>query len=124
VLCVFGCGGDRDRSKRPLMGAVVARLADVVVVTSDNPRSEPPEAIIGAILEGVLGHRPGGADLVLVDRREAIAGAIGLARAGDVVVIAGKGHETGQEFADRVVAFDDREVAAAALESAGRRVAG
>lgn len=111
VLCVFGCGGDRDRGKRPLMGSVAARLADVVVVTSDNPRSEDPQAIIDAILEGVVAERPDGPDAVFPDRREAIAHALGTARDGDVVVIAGKGHETGQEFADRVVPFDDREVA-------------
>jgi UDP-N-acetylmuramoyl-L-alanyl-D-glutamate--2,6-diaminopimelate ligase len=119
VLCVFGCGGDRDRGKRPLMGAVGARLADVVVVTSDNPRSEDPVAIIDAILKGVVAERAEGADRVLVDRREAIGAAISAARPGDVVVIAGKGHERGQEAAGRVVAFDDREVAAEALAARG-----
>ncbi|HEX2236170.1 MAG TPA: UDP-N-acetylmuramoyl-L-alanyl-D-glutamate--2,6-diaminopimelate ligase [Actinomycetota bacterium] len=124
LLCVFGCGGDRDRTKRPLMGAAAARLADVVVVTSDNPRSEAPEAIIEEVLAGVLRHRPDGADLVLVDRREAIQRTVARARPGDVVLIAGRGHETGQEIAGRTIAFDDREVAAAALDAAGRRVAG
>ncbi|HET7483201.1 MAG TPA: UDP-N-acetylmuramoyl-L-alanyl-D-glutamate--2,6-diaminopimelate ligase [Actinomycetota bacterium] len=111
VLCTFGCGGDRDRAKRPLMGAVVARLADVCVVTSDNPRSEDPVAIIDEILEGVVAESSSGADAVLPDRREAIDHVLRAARPGDVVVIAGKGHETGQEFSDRTIPFDDRVVA-------------
>ena len=119
VLCTFGCGGDRDRGKRPLMGAIAARLADLVVVTSDNPRSEDPHSIIDAILEGVLAERPDGPDDVLVDRAEAIERVVAAARPGDVVVIAGKGHETGQEFADRKIPFDDRDVARAALARRG-----
>ena len=119
VVCVFGCGGDRDRGKRPLMGAVAERRADVVVVTSDNPRSEHPEAIIAAILEGVAAERAAGADDVVTDRKEAILRALERARTGDVVVIAGKGHETGQEFADRTIPFDDRVVAGEALELLG-----
>ncbi|HVL63677.1 MAG TPA: UDP-N-acetylmuramoyl-L-alanyl-D-glutamate--2,6-diaminopimelate ligase [Actinomycetota bacterium] len=119
VLVAFGAGGDRDRGKRPLMGGAAARLADVVVVTSDNPRSEEPRAIIDQILEGVVAVRPDGADAVIPDRREAIAHLIRSAAAGDVVVIAGKGHETGQEFADRTIPFDDREVAHEALVEAG-----
>ena len=119
VICTFGCGGDRDRGKRPLMGAVAARLADYVVVTSDNPRSEDPHAIIDAILEGVVAERPDGPDAVLADRNQAIARVIEEAGPGDVVVIAGKGHETGQEFRDHTIPFDDREVARAALASAG-----
>ncbi len=119
VVCVFGCGGDRDRGKRPLMGAVTARLADVVVVTSDNPRSEDPQAIIDSILEGVIAERTDGPDAVLVDRREAIARAVAVARQDDVVVIAGKGHETGQQFADRTIPFDDRVVAREELLKAG-----
>ena len=119
VLCVFGCGGDRDRGKRPLMGAVVAQLADYMVVTSDNPRSEDPIAIIDEILEGVIAHRSQGPDVVLPDRREAIDEVIGAARPGDVVVIAGKGHETGQEFATVTHPFDDRIVAAEALDRLG-----
>lgn len=111
VICAFGCGGDRDRAKRPLMGAVAAHLADFVVVTSDNPRSEDPQAIIDEILEGVIGVRSEGPDDVLADRRLAIARVVGAAREGDVVVIAGKGHERGQEFADRKIDFDDRVVA-------------
>jgi UDP-N-acetylmuramoyl-L-alanyl-D-glutamate--2,6-diaminopimelate ligase len=110
LLCVFGCGGDRDRGKRRLMGEIASRLADAVIVTSDNPRSEDPLAIIGEILEGVRGPVE-----VEPDRAAAIAGALEEARAGDVVVIAGKGHEQGQEFADRTIPFDDRDVAREAL---------
>lgn len=111
VICVFGCGGDRDRGKRPLMGAVAARLADLCIVTSDNPRSENPSSILDEILEGVLAEKPSGPDVVDPDRTEAIRGALTRARPHDVVVIAGKGHETGQQFADRTVPFDDRVVA-------------
>ena len=119
VVCVFGCGGDRDRGKRPLMGVAAARGADVVIVTSDNPRSEDPEAIIAEILEGVQAQRAAGADAVFVGRADAIAAACALARPGDVVAICGKGHETGQEFADATIPFDDRIVARAALQEAG-----
>ena len=122
VLCVFGCGGDRDRGKRPLMGNVAARLADFIVVTSDNPRSEEPRAIIDEILKGVVAERPRGPDAALVDRREAIAEALAEARPNDVVVIAGKGHETGQEFTDVTLPFDDRIVAAELLDQLGWRV--
>ena len=117
VIALFGCGGDRDRGKRPLMGAVAARLGDIVVVTSDNPRSEDPAAIIDEILEGVVAERAGGPDAVFVDRREGIDFAVAEARTGDVVVIAGKGHETGQEFRDRTIPFDDRTVAREALQA-------
>jgi UDP-N-acetylmuramoyl-L-alanyl-D-glutamate--2,6-diaminopimelate ligase len=114
VLCVFGAGGDRDRGKRPLMGAIAERLADVPIVTSDNPRSEDPEAIVHEILAGMTG-----AGEWHVDRREAIASAVEQARAGDVVVIAGKGHEQGQEFADgRKEPFDDVSVAREELRRA------
>ena len=119
TICVFGCGGDRDRAKRPLMGRVAAAGADVVVVTSDNPRSEDPEAIIAEIIEGIAAQRPGGPDRSLVDRRAAIEFAIGEARAGDVVLIAGKGHESGQVFADHTEPFDDRIVAREALAAEG-----
>ncbi|MDQ4143609.1 MAG: UDP-N-acetylmuramoyl-L-alanyl-D-glutamate--2,6-diaminopimelate ligase [Actinomycetota bacterium] len=119
VVCTFGCGGDRDRGKRPLMGAVAAKLADFVVVTSDNPRSEDPHAIIDSILEGVIAERPDGPDAVLADRKEAIGRALAEAREGDVVVVAGKGHETGQEFRDHTIPFDDREVARDALGELG-----
>lgn len=117
VLVVFGCGGDRDRGKRPAMGAIAARLADVVIITSDNPRSEDPEAICREVEAGVLaaGPPPGGYH-VIVERRDAIREAIRLAQPGDIVLIAGKGHETYQVFRDRTVHFDDREEAAHALK--------
>jgi UDP-N-acetylmuramoyl-L-alanyl-D-glutamate--2,6-diaminopimelate ligase len=117
VIVVFGAGGDRDRSKRPLMGEIASRLADVTVVTSDNPRSEAPEAIIDAIMGGV----PAGSAGVerIADRRAAILRAVSLAAPGDVVVIAGKGHERGQEFAGgRKEPFDDVTVAREALRAA------
>jgi UDP-N-acetylmuramoyl-L-alanyl-D-glutamate--2,6-diaminopimelate ligase len=116
VLCVFGCGGDRDRSKRPLMGRIAADLADVAIVTSDNPRSEDPDAIIAEVVAGA----PGRLD-VEPDRRVAIRRALEAAEAGDVVVIAGKGHEQGQEIDGQVLPFDDREVAREALRSLGAR---
>jgi UDP-N-acetylmuramoyl-L-alanyl-D-glutamate--2,6-diaminopimelate ligase len=109
---VFGCGGDRDRAKRPQMGAAAAALADRVVVTSDNPRSEDPEAILAEILTGI--ERP---VEVEPDRRRAIAAALAGAAAGDVVVIAGKGHEQGQEAGGVVTPFDDRAVARELLAS-------
>ncbi|MDA0577881.1 MAG: UDP-N-acetylmuramoyl-L-alanyl-D-glutamate--2,6-diaminopimelate ligase [Verrucomicrobia bacterium] len=107
LLLVFGCGGNRDTTKRAAMGAVAARLADYVVVTSDNPRKEEPQAIIAQIMEGAPSARhleP------VVDRRAAIARVLSLARLGDVVVVAGKGHETMQEFAHRSLVFDDVQV--------------
>jgi UDP-N-acetylmuramoyl-L-alanyl-D-glutamate--2,6-diaminopimelate ligase len=114
LICVFGCGGDRDRGKRPEMGRIAAELADVPIVTSDNPRSEDPLAIIDEILAGMSPEPE-----VEPDRRAAIAKAVRLAREDDVVVIAGKGHEQGQEFADRKLPFDDREVAREALRRLG-----
>jgi UDP-N-acetylmuramoyl-L-alanyl-D-glutamate--2,6-diaminopimelate ligase len=116
VIAVFGCGGDRDREKRPLMGAIAAELADFVVVTSDNPRSEDPVAIINAVIAGVSGDYR---DRVVSepDRRRAFAAAFREAAPGDVVVIAGKGHETTQTIGSEVVAFDDRAVAKSLLES-------
>ena len=114
LVLVFGAGGDRDREKRPLMGQVARELADRIVVTSDNPRSEEPLAIVEAILQGT------GTDVeVDLDRRSAIEAAVGAAGAGDVVVIAGKGHEQGQEIAGVVHPFDDRDVARGALRSRG-----
>jgi UDP-N-acetylmuramoyl-L-alanyl-D-glutamate--2,6-diaminopimelate ligase len=120
VLAVFGCGGDRDRGKRPVMGEVATRLADLTVVTSDNPRSEDPRAIISEIESGA--RRGGGRYEVEPDRRLAIRLALAEAAPGDVVVVAGKGHETGQEFADRIIPFDDRLVAREELQAlAGER---
>ena len=116
VITVFGCGGDRDREKRPEMGAVAAELADQVVVTSDNPRSEDPLEIINAIIQGV----PADYRQRVVsepDRRSAFAAAFRAAQPGDVVVIAGKGHETTQTIGSDVIPFDDRAVARAILEA-------
>ncbi|MCL5292444.1 MAG: UDP-N-acetylmuramoyl-L-alanyl-D-glutamate--2,6-diaminopimelate ligase [Actinobacteria bacterium] len=110
LICVFGCGGDRDRAKRPLMGEVSGRLADRTIITSDNPRGEEPVAIIAEIERGT--RRVPGVDYMIVeDRREAIKRAIMEAGKGDFVVIAGKGHERGQIFADRTLPFSDRQVA-------------
>jgi UDP-N-acetylmuramoyl-L-alanyl-D-glutamate--2,6-diaminopimelate ligase len=115
LLCVFGCGGDRDRGKRPLMGEIAARLADHTIVTSDNPRSEDPEAIVAEILTGI---ERGGETEAIVDRHDAIERAVAMAAAGDVLVIAGKGHEQGQEFeGGRKIAFDDVTVAREALRA-------
>jgi UDP-N-acetylmuramoyl-L-alanyl-D-glutamate--2,6-diaminopimelate ligase len=118
LICVFGCGGDRDRGKRPQMGRISSELADISIVTSDNPRSEDPAAIIDEILAGVESVNERAVDAI-VERRAAIAHAIALARSGDVVVIAGKGHEQGQEFADgRKIPFDDAAVAREELRPA------
>ena len=134
VITVFGCGGDRDRTKRPLMGAVAARLSDLVIVTSDNPRSENPEQIIDEIKRGIVmpaDRRPKGAPapkgtpcLAIVDRKAAIERAVREAAPGDLVLVAGKGHEKYQVVGDRVLPFDDVEVARAALarRRAGTRV--
>jgi UDP-N-acetylmuramoyl-L-alanyl-D-glutamate--2,6-diaminopimelate ligase len=109
---VFGCGGDRDRTKRPIMGEIAARLADQAWVTSDNPRSEDPDAIVAEVAAGAA-RVPGGASRSarLADRHAAITTALGWARSGDTVVIAGKGHETYQIVGNQVLPFDDREVA-------------
>jgi UDP-N-acetylmuramoyl-L-alanyl-D-glutamate--2,6-diaminopimelate ligase len=112
VICVVGAGGDRDPGKRPLMGRLASELADVAIVTSDNPRSEDPAAIAAEIVSGTNGNVE-----VELDRRAAIGQAIELARVGDVVLIAGKGAEQGQELADRTVPFDDREEAKRVLEA-------
>jgi len=110
LICVFGCGGDRDREKRPLMGRVASQLADLAIVTSDNPRSEEPVEIIAEIVAGAVGEI-----VVEPDRRAAIELAVDAAEPGDVVLVAGKGHEQGQEIAGVVLPFDDREVAGEAL---------
>ena len=126
LITVFGCGGDRDRTKRPLMGAVGGKLSDVLIVTSDNPRTEDPAAIIDEVLRGI----PGGADraargsrpgprgpevLAIVDRRDAMTKAIDIARPGDLVIVAGKGHEKTQVVGDRELPFDDVAVSREAL---------
>ena len=116
VICVVGAGGDRDRGKRPLMGRIASELADVAIVTSDNPRSEDPLAIIDAIVAGTTREVE-----VESDRAAAIALAIEAAREGDVVLIAGKGAEQGQELADRTIPFDDRDAARDALRALGAR---
>ncbi len=130
MLTVFGCGGDRDKTKRPLMGAVAGRLSDVVIVTSDNPRSEDPAGIIEEVQRGIpgadrarAGGKPSGRGpevLAIVDRGEAVARAIDLARPGDLVIVAGKGHEQTQVIGDREIPFSDVAVAQASL--ARRRV--
>jgi UDP-N-acetylmuramyl-tripeptide synthetase len=130
LICVFGCGGDRDRRKRPLMGAIAGRLGDLVVVTSDNPRTEDPDQIIADILPGItstmdtayrpeelIADWPRRGYVVLADRHAAIALAVRLARPGDTVLIAGKGHENYQIIGRETVPFDDREVAAAAMQA-------
>jgi UDP-N-acetylmuramoyl-L-alanyl-D-glutamate--2,6-diaminopimelate ligase len=132
LLVVFGCGGDRDRSKRPLMGEAAARLGDLVIVTSDNPRTEAPERIIEEIVKGVRSarmplldlSRPAGSKqgyAVVEDRREAIGKALSWAQPGDVVFIGGKGHETYQIVGSEVLPFDDRKVVREYFESQGER---
>jgi UDP-N-acetylmuramoyl-L-alanyl-D-glutamate--2,6-diaminopimelate ligase len=118
LICVFGCGGERDAGKRPLMGAIAARLADVAIVTDDNPRGEDGDAIVTQIVAGMTESR---AMAVERDRAQAIGQALQLARTGDVVLIAGKGHETYQEGAAGKRAFDDLAVAHAALQLWQRR---
>jgi UDP-N-acetylmuramoyl-L-alanyl-D-glutamate--2,6-diaminopimelate ligase len=118
LITVFGCGGDRDRTKRPLMGAVAGRLSDVIIVTSDNPRSEDPARIIDEIRRGITPdtQRHGGQRVLsIVDRREAIGKAVELAQPGDMVLVAGKGHEKYQVIGDQVLPFDDVAVAREAL---------
>jgi UDP-N-acetylmuramoyl-L-alanyl-D-glutamate--2,6-diaminopimelate ligase len=123
VVTLFGAGGDRDRTKRPLMGAVAARLSDLVIVTSDNPRSEDPSRIIEEVMRGIVmpadrvapkGQR-GTPALGIVDRGEAVEKAIKDARPGDLILLAGKGHEKYQVIGDKDIPFDDVEVARAAL---------
>jgi UDP-N-acetylmuramoyl-L-alanyl-D-glutamate--2,6-diaminopimelate ligase len=117
VIVVFGCGGDRDRGKRPLMGRIAAMGADRVIITSDNPRTEDPDAIIAEITAGV----PKEADATVIsDRVEAIAQAISEAGPGDVVLIAGKGHEQYQILGTRRLPFDERAIVASAVADAGR----
>ena len=113
LIVVFGCGGDRDRAKRPLMGRAAEQWSDHAIITSDNPRSESPEAIIREIQQGFKGNH----HEVIVDRAEAIKRAVALAEARDIILIAGKGHETYQQFAHETIDFDDVQVAKAAIES-------
>jgi UDP-N-acetylmuramoyl-L-alanyl-D-glutamate--2,6-diaminopimelate ligase len=122
LIIVLGCGGDRDRAKRPMMGAAAASLADVAILTSDNPRSEDPLAILSAMLDGVLSVPQDERARVIIepDRAAAIARAVSLATSGDVIVVAGKGHETGQYVKGAVLPFDDRQVTASALSQLAR----
>lgn len=113
IICLFGCGGDRDRAKRPLMGKIAAELADFVIVTSDNPRSEDPLRIVRDIASGLPGDR--GNHEVIVDRREAIRHALRLGRQGDLILLAGKGHEKYQEIENRKIPFDERKIVEEAL---------
>ena len=118
IITVFGCGGDRDKLKRPIMGRIAAKYSDTVIVTSDNPRTEDPETIVAEVAEGVKEIADAGADIsyeIIVSRHDAILRAIAMAEAGDMVVIAGKGHEDYQILADRTIHFDDREEARAAI---------
>jgi UDP-N-acetylmuramyl-tripeptide synthetase len=124
LISVFGCGGDRDRTKRPLMGRISAQLADLTVVTSDNPRTENPKAILKEIVKGIpagLSHNGHQRVFVKEDRAEAIRLALSKARAGDLVLIAGKGHETYQILGDKKIHFDDREVASKLLKRMAHR---
>lgn len=114
LICVFGCGGDRDKGKRPIMGRISAARADVTIVTDDNPRTEKPAAIRKEILQGATGAREIG------DRAEAIRAAVAMMGKGDVVLVAGKGHETGQILGDRIIPFSDHETLAEALRQVAR----
>jgi UDP-N-acetylmuramoyl-L-alanyl-D-glutamate--2,6-diaminopimelate ligase len=117
IITLFGCGGNRDRSKRPLMGEVAGRLSDVVVLSSDNPRNEDPLCIINDALVGL--QRTSATALVEPDRQRAIELAMDQARAGDIVLLAGKGHETVQVLKEGSIPFDDREMARRALRARG-----
>jgi UDP-N-acetylmuramoyl-L-alanyl-D-glutamate--2,6-diaminopimelate ligase len=108
VVCLFGCGGDRDRMMRPMMGKISGERADFTIITSDNPRSEEPEAIIRDIEEGI--RDTGGAYITIVNRKEAIRYALENAEKDDIIILAGKGHETYQTFRDKTIHFDEREV--------------
>ena len=114
VVVVFGCGGDRDKGKRPIMGEIASRLADIAIVTDDNPRSEVPAEIRAQILAAAPGA------IEIGDRRQAIREAVGMLRAGDTLVIAGKGHEIGQTVGNATHHFSDHEEARAALAKAAR----
>jgi UDP-N-acetylmuramoyl-L-alanyl-D-glutamate--2,6-diaminopimelate ligase len=122
VIAVLGCGGDRDRGKRPLMGAALAAGSDVAVLTNDNPRSEDPAVILEAMAQGARSVATGARLVIEPDRRAAIETAVAEAGAGDVLVVAGKGHEQGQEVAGTIVPFDDRQVLRDALTEHGYAV--
>jgi UDP-N-acetylmuramoyl-L-alanyl-D-glutamate--2,6-diaminopimelate ligase len=113
LIVVFGCGGDRDQQKRPLMAAVVDQHADLAIITSDNPRKEDPEAIIAQVEKGFRAHKYE----KITDRTAAIARAVAVAQPREIVLIAGKGHETYQEFADHTLPFDDVQVAKRAIDN-------
>ncbi|MNI51746.1 UDP-N-acetylmuramoyl-L-alanyl-D-glutamate--2,6-diaminopimelate ligase [compost metagenome] len=116
IITVFGCGGDRDRTKRPIMGKLAAKYSDFVIITSDNPRSEDPYSILKDIEHGVHDYQASvGSCELIIDRRQAINRAIEMAGPGDIVIIAGKGHETYQILKDHTVHFDDREEAKEAI---------
>jgi UDP-N-acetylmuramoyl-L-alanyl-D-glutamate--2,6-diaminopimelate ligase len=115
LIAVFGCGGNRDKGKRPIMGKIGVDMADIAVITSDNPRKEDPDAIIKDILDGIPEDKKSNIT-IKPDRAQAICEAINMAETGDLVVIAGKGHEDYQIFANRTIHFDDREKSAQALE--------
>ncbi|MCR5175397.1 MAG: UDP-N-acetylmuramoyl-L-alanyl-D-glutamate--2,6-diaminopimelate ligase [Anaerovibrio sp.] len=116
IITVFGCGGDRDRTKRPIMGRIAAELSDVIVATSDNPRTEDPAFILGQVVEGVEQAAGDKEHEAIIDRREAIFHAVNIAKKGDIVVIAGKGHEDYQILKDKTIHFDDKEVAMEAIK--------
>jgi len=114
LICLFGCGGDRDRTKRPIMGRISGQIADFTIITSDNPRTEEPSAIVKEIENGI--KETNGKYITIVDRREAIKYALRNAQPGDVIVLAGKGHETYQTFKDKTIHFDEREVVREVLQ--------
>ena len=116
LISVFGCGGDRDRSKRPLMGAVSGRIADFTIITSDNPRTEEPSKILTDIEEGI--KEAGGDYIVIEDRTQAIRYALEHARPDDIIVLSGKGHETYQIFKDKTIHYDEREIVENILKEA------
>ncbi|WP_182188291.1 UDP-N-acetylmuramoyl-L-alanyl-D-glutamate--2,6-diaminopimelate ligase [Pectinatus frisingensis] len=117
LITVFGCGGDRDRTKRPIMGKIAAEKSDIVIATSDNPRSEDPEFILSEVENGVIPALHGNFHEKITDRKKAIYRAIELAKAGDIVMIAGKGHENYQILKDKTIHFDDKEIAITAIKS-------
>ena len=108
MVCLFGCGGDRDKTKRPIMGEISGKIADFTIITSDNPRTEDPAAILRNIEEGI--ERTNAEYVAILDRREAIKYSIVNAKPNDIIVLAGKGHETYQIFKDKTIHFDEREV--------------